>query len=75
LDGTILEFVTDASKHKIGKFTPESNILIKDDHALSSEHIDVALITAWNIGKYLTEKIRKINAKIEFIVPGEKELL
>lgn len=75
LDPTVLEFVTDASKHKQGKFTPESNIEIKDDSALKTENIDVALITAWNIGKYLTEKIRQINPKIQFIVPGEKELM
>jgi len=75
LDPTVLEFVTDASIHKQEKFTPESNIEIKDDNALRTENIDVALITAWNIGKYLTEKIRKINPKIQFIVPGEKELL
>lgn len=75
LDPTVLEFVTDASKHKKGKFTPESNIEIKDDSALLSENIDVALITAWNIGKYLTQKIKEINPKIQFIVPGEKELM
>lgn len=75
LDNTVIEFLTDASKHKIGKYTPGSNILIKDDSALYSENIDVALITAWNIGKYLTEKIRKVNNKIQFIVPGEKELM
>lgn len=75
LDPTVLEFVTDASLHKQGKFTPESNIEIKDDSALKSENIDVALITAWNIGKYLTEKIRKVNPTIQFLVPGEKELM
>lgn len=75
LDNSVIEFVTDASKHKIGKFTPGSNIQIKDDDALYSEKIDVALITAWNIGKYLTQKIRKINDKITFIVPGGKELM
>lgn len=75
LDNTVIEFLTDASKHKIGKYTPGSNIPIKDDHALYSENIDVALITAWNIGKYLTDKIRKVNPKMEFIVPGEKELM
>lgn len=75
LDNTVIEFVSDASKHKIGKYTPGSLIPIKNDASLQTENIDVALITAWNIGKYLTEKIRKINDKIEFIVPGEKELL
>lgn len=75
LDSTVIDFVTDASKHKIGKFTPGSNIEIKDDSALTNENIDVALITAWNIGKYLIQKIKKINDTIEFIVPGEKKLL
>ena len=75
LDNTVIEFVTDASKHKIDKFTPGSNIQIKSDNSLYSEKIDVALITAWNIGKYLTQKIRKINDKIIFIVPGKKELM
>ncbi|HUD09787.1 MAG TPA: class I SAM-dependent methyltransferase [Patescibacteria group bacterium] len=75
LDSTVIEFVTDASKYKIGKYTPGSLIPIKNDTSLQAENIDVALITAWNIGKYLTEKIRKINDTIEFIVPGEKELL
>lgn len=75
LDATVIDFVTDASKHKIGKLTPGSNIEIKEDSALSSESIDVGLITAWNIGKYLVEKIKKINDTIEFIVPGEKNLL
>lgn len=75
LDNTVIEFVTDASKHKIDKFTPGSNIQIKNDGALYLEKIDVALITAWNIGKYLTSKIRKINDRIIFIVPGEKELM
>src|SRR5260221_12632227 len=74
LDNTIIDFVTDASKHKIGKYTPLSLIPIKSDASLQVEKIDVALITAWNIGKYLTEKIRKVNGTIEFIVPGEKEL-
>ncbi len=75
LDPTVLEFVTDASIHKQGKFTPESNLEIRDDNALKTANIDITLITAWNIGKYLTEKIRKINPKIQFIVPGEKELI
>ncbi len=75
LDNSVIKFVTDASKHKIGKFTPGSNIEIKSDEALYSEKIDVALITAWNIGKYLTQKIKKINNKMVFIVPGGKELM
>ena len=75
LDNTVIDFLTDASKHKIGKYTPGSNILIKNDEALHKENIDVGLITAWNIGKYLVNKIKETNNKIQFIVPGEKELM
>jgi len=75
LDSTVIEFVTDASRHKIGKFTPLNNIQIKNDASLKHSEIDVALITAWNIGKYLTDKIRKENSNIRFIVPGKKELI
>src|SRR3989344_1798905 len=75
LDKYSVEFVTDASMHKIGKYTPGSFLLIKDDTSLKKENIDVVLITAWNIGKYLTQKIKNINDKLEVIVPGEKELL
>ena len=75
LDTGIIEFVTDASKYKIGKFTPGSFIPIRRDMDLSRENIDVALITAWNIGNLLTKKIKKINRAIKFIIPGDKELL
>lgn len=75
LDATVIDFITDASKHKIGKFTLGSNIEVRADNALASKNIDVALITGWNIGKYLIQKIKKINDTVEFIVPGEKKLL
>lgn len=75
LDSEIIEFVTDASKFKIGKYTPGSCIPIKSDQELARKQIDIALITAWNIGKFLSAKIKKINDTIEFIIPGDKELL
>lgn len=75
LDGNTLEFVTDTSEHKIGKYTPGSLLSIVHDNKLASEKIDVGLIVSWNIGKYLAEKIKKINKKIRLIVPGEKKLL
>jgi len=75
LDRGILEFVTDSSRYKIGKYTPGSCIPIVHDNKLSSEHIDVGLIIPWNIGRYLAAKIKNINKKIRFIVPGEKNLL
>jgi len=75
LDGGVIDFVTDNSPYKIGKYTPGSLIPIVGDRRLSSDSIDVGLILSWNIGKYLVQKIRNINSKIKFIVPGEKRLL
>lgn len=75
LDGGTIEFVSESSEHKIGKYTPGSLIPIVHDDELSKQKIDVALILSWNIGKYLVEKIKKMNDGIKFIVPGEKGLL
>ncbi|PJE51033.1 MAG: hypothetical protein COV29_02040 [Candidatus Yanofskybacteria bacterium CG10_big_fil_rev_8_21_14_0_10_36_16] len=75
LDRNVLEFVTDTSKQKIGKYTPGSLLPIYHDNKLSSKKIDVGLIISWNIGKFLANKIKKINPKIKLIVPGEKKLL
>ena len=75
LDGNSIEFVTDSSKYKIGKYTPGSCIPIFHDDKLASEKIDVGLIVSWNIGKYLAEKIKRLNKNIKLIVPGEKKLL
>lgn len=75
LDSFLIDCVTDSSPHKIGKYTPGSLIPIKDDSALAAPDVDMAMILSWNIGKFLVDKIRSINAKIEFIIPGNKELL
>ena len=75
LDRGVIDFVTDSSPYKIGKYTPGSLIPIVGDKRLSSDNIDVGLILSWNIGKYLVQKTRKINNKMKFIVPGEKRLL
>ena len=75
LDRGVIDFVTDSSPYKIGKYTPGSLIPIVGDKRLSSDDIDVGLILSWNIGKYLVQKIRNISSKIKFIVPGEKHLL
>lgn len=73
LDSGIIDFVTDSSPQKIGKYTPGSLIPIVGDEMLKK--IDVGLIVSWNIGKYLAEKIKKINKNIQLVVPGEKKLL
>jgi SAM-dependent methyltransferase len=75
LDSSIIDFITDSSEHKIGKFTPGSCIPILDDTALIQRNPDVAIILSWNIGKYLFEKIQSINPNMKVIAIGETELL
>ena len=75
LDSSIIDFITDSSKHKIGKYTPGSGIPVLGDAALKERGPDVAIILSWNIGKYLVEKIQSINPNMKVITIGEKELL
>ena len=75
LDSSVIDFITDSSEHKIGKYTPGSCIPILDDVALRERNPDVAIILSWNIGKFLIEKIQGINPNMEVITIGGKELL
>lgn len=75
LDNSVIEFVTDSSSYKIGKYTPGSFLSIVDDDELQKQNIDIALILPWNIGHFLIEKIKRINGNLNFIIPGEKEIL
>jgi 2-polyprenyl-3-methyl-5-hydroxy-6-metoxy-1,4-benzoquinol methylase len=62
-----IDFITDASKHKIGKFTPKSRIPIYSDKILTRYKNIYAIILSWNISKTLKKKLIKINNKIKFI--------
>ncbi len=66
IDNSLLEFVTDASPLKVGKFTPGSHIPIKGDDALN-QGITHALILPWNIGEFLKSKLGHL--PVEFLVP------
>ncbi len=67
IDGSILEFITDNSPLKIGKYTPGSHIPIKSDADIHSG-VTHALILPWNIGDFLKEKLKHL--KLDFIVPS-----
>jgi len=62
-----IDFITDASKYKIGKFTPKSRIPIYSDKILTRYENIYAIILSWNISKTLKRKLIKINNKIKFI--------
>ena len=68
LNNSIIDFITDASKYKIGKYTPLTRIPIFSDKKLGTVKKKICAIPlAWNISNLLKDKIKKINKKIKFI--------
>jgi len=68
IDNSLLEFVTDSSPYKIGKYTPGSRIPIRSDEEIN-ESITHALILPWNIATYLKDKLSSKHPTLKFIVP------
>ena len=71
LDGTLIDYVTDASPHKKGKYTPATRIPIVGDEIFSKFDKVYALILSWNIANQLKEKLAPLNKNIQFISPEE----
>lgn len=67
IDKSILNYVTDSSIHKIGKYTPLSRIPIVSDDIFSEFEDVYAMILSWNISTDLMNILQKINPKIKFI--------
>lgn len=68
IDATLLDFVTDASPLKVGKYTPGSHIPILPDEAITAE-VTHALILPWNIAEFLKGKLAPKYPTITFITP------
>jgi ubiquinone/menaquinone biosynthesis C-methylase UbiE len=68
IDKTLIDFATDASPLKIGKYTPGSHLPILADDAIDSS-VTHALILAWNIADFLKEKISPKFPHLKFITP------
>ena len=66
-DADIIDFVTDVSKFKVGKWLPLSRIPIKDDKSLKGVKRLCVIILSWNLHKLLKPKILKINKKAKIV--------
>jgi len=65
-----LEFLTEKSTLKIGKFSPGGHIPVLSDDALISEDIDFALLLAWNFKDEIINNLSAFQAKGgKFIIP------
>lgn len=75
MDNTVIDYVTDVSMHKQGKYTPLTRIPIRGD-SIFAYYDDVhALILSWNISDKIKETLAKINPNIKFLFLPKAELV
>lgn len=67
LDNSLIDYVTDVSPHKCGKYTPLTRIPICSDDIFAKYGEVYALILSWNISDSLKSNLYKINPKIKFL--------
>ena len=67
LNNQIIDYITDTSIHKIGKYTPLTRIPIFSDQKIKKEKKIYAISLAWNLSYMLEKKLKKINKKLKFI--------
>ena len=69
LDNSIIDYVTDTSEYKVGKYTPLSRIPIQTDKEVFTKYDKVyAIILSWNISDLIKDKLKAINKNIEFLI-------
>ena len=67
LDYNTIDYVTDTSRSKIGKYTPMSRIIIKHDDNLKNEKNAYVMILIWNMKKIILNKLKMINKDLKFL--------
>lgn len=73
IDTAFLDFITEKSKLKIGRFTPGTSIPIYDDAKLLEEQPDYALILAWNFADEIMKNLATFKERGgTFIIPIPK---
>jgi 2-polyprenyl-3-methyl-5-hydroxy-6-metoxy-1,4-benzoquinol methylase len=70
IDTYLLEYITEKSPLKIGKYTPGMHIPVKPDKFLLQDMPDYALILAWNFSTEIMKNLQEYsNAGGKFIIP------
>lgn len=72
IDSTLLDYITESSPLKIGKYTPGTYLQIKDDSLLNDEQPDYALLFSWHLKDSIVPKLRQNGFKGKFIIPLPK---
>lgn len=70
IDHTFLDFITEKSSLKIGRFTPGTHLPIYPDEMLVAEKADYGLILAWNFAEEIMRNLSEFrNMGGRFIIP------
>lgn len=69
LDHTVIDFITDSSPSKIGKYTPLTRIPIYPDEKISMYSSPLVMITSWNLQEDLIRKIFHLNSNAKVFRP------
>lgn len=70
LDPDMIDYLTEKSQLKIGRFSPGVHIPVVDESRLFDEQPEAALILSWNIADELMPKLRKLGYQGKFILPN-----
>jgi len=66
----LLDFVTEKSKLKVGRFTPGGHIPVLPDSALKTRKPDYALVLAWNFAAEIMANLKDYSRRGgRFIIP------
>ena len=66
-NNSLIEYVTDTSKYKQGKYTPLTRIPICGDKVFSQYNNPYALMLSWNLSNQIKLILQKINKSIIFL--------
>ncbi len=68
ISSELLDYVTEKSNLKIGKYTPGTHIEVVDDEKLVEDQPDYGLLLSWHLADSIIPKIRKSGFKGKIIV-------
>jgi hypothetical protein len=69
LNNKLVNYITDSSKNKIGKYTPLTRIVVTNDKIIKKFKKPNIIFTAWNISDNLKKIIYKLNPNCNELKP------
>jgi len=71
LNNKVVNYITDSSKNKIGKYTPLTRIIVTNDSIIKKFKKPNIIFTSWNISDNLKKIIYKLNPSCNELNPYE----